>query len=254
MLIRESLEPINIDEVFLGSYSFYDDYTNQTLGAKIYKNPETLDDFDEKIRAISDLKGNLYVIDNKKLIHKRLLDYLNRNGIINNACWNNVKRCYDNIICWQRKGFSNTLMLGESYYTTDIDRFDEMLQKVKEKNKNITFVTTPINENINPLFKPKSKEDLMQNPIYKQADEFMTKIFSDLHKDHNNPNIYRNSKGEWMFGHDLKRGYIYVSYDRVWSYFNKNITTNYSIVKMLIESWLKENTDWPQLPIVMVRF
>ena len=82
----------------------------------------------------------------------------------------------------------------------------------------------------------------------------MTKIFSDLHKDHNNPNIYRNSKGEWMFGHDLKRGYIYVSYDRVWSYFNKNITTNYSIAKMLIESWLKENTDWPQLPIVMVRF
>jgi len=77
----------------------------------------------------------------------------------------------------------------------------------------------------------------------------MTKIFSDLHKDHNNPNIYRNSKGEWMFGHDLKYRHIYVNYSRVWTYFQKNITSKDNIIAMLIDGWLKDNTKWPHLQI-----
>jgi len=108
---------------------------------------------------------------------------------------------------------------------------------------------------MNTIFKPKTEEELgdTYRVLKQKTDEFMTKIFSDLHKDPNDPNYYTNSKGEWMFDHDLKRGYIYVSYVRVWSYFEKNITSNYNIIKMLIEGWLKENTDWPQLPIKIVK-
>ncbi len=108
-----------------------------------------------------------------------------------------------------------------------------------------------VKESISDFLKPKSKEDLLKDPLYKKAGEFMTKIFSDLHKDPNDPYIYINSKGKWMFEHDLKRGYIYVNYDRIWSYFYNNITSKYNIVKLLLKICLKEITIWLQLPLVI---
>lgn len=104
---------------------------------------------------------------------------------------------------------------------------------------------------MHPIFKPKTKEELGEayHKMKKQTYELMTLIFSDLGKDPNNRNVYVNSKCEWVFFHDLKYNYIYVNYYIVWLYFLENITNKDNIIKMLIENWLRENTNWPQLQV-----
>lgn len=106
-----------------------------------------------------------------------------------------------------------------------------------------------VKENISDFLKPKSKEDLLKDPIYKKVNKFMSEIFSNLHKSNKTTNIYRNSKGEWVFKHDLKNKCIWVNYSRVWIYFQINLYLNHHTIAMLIESWLKEHTDWPELQV-----
>jgi len=146
--IYESLKNIYfIFEDKIGVYSYIDEYTGNTLYGDVYKNPENLNIFKDSVRGISDLKGNLYIMSNSKLIHKRLLDFLNRRGIVTNAIWNRTNYSYDNILTWQRKGDENTMYLGESYINSDINNikgFNEMFNKVKEKNKNINFIKISI--------------------------------------------------------------------------------------------------------------
>ena len=149
MIVRESLIPLFINPILedkIGEYSFMDDFTGEFLYGDVYKNPENLKFFNSKVRGISDLKGNIYIINNSKFIHKRLLDFLNRKGIVTNAKWNKINYCYDNIITWQRKDNENIMLLGESYDLSvikDVPFFNEMFEKVKIKNPNINFVLEP---------------------------------------------------------------------------------------------------------------
>lgn len=110
-----------------------------------------------------------------------------------------------------------------------------------------------VKESLNDLFKPKTEEELGDNYQYlmQKTDEFMTKIFSDLRKNPNpkKQNYYINNKGKWMFMHDPKFEYIWVNYDRVWSYFEKRLKLEYNVTTMLIEFWLRQNTDWPHFKI-----
>jgi hypothetical protein len=56
------------------------------------------------------------------------------------------------------------------------------------------------------------------------------------------------SYNKWLFKWNDKREFIYVSYYSVWQYFEKILGLNGTIINNLIESWLKEYTDWPTFP------
>jgi len=101
------------------------------------------------------------------------------------------------------------------------------------------------------IFKPKSEEELgdAYREMKQKTNEFMTKIFNDLHQDPDDSNMYKNSEGVWMFYYSFKYDCIYVSFFNIWLYFYANIIKSYIIVKILIEEWLKENTDWPKYEI-----
>lgn len=98
-----------------------------------------------------------------------------------------------------------------------------------------------------PIFKPKTNEeiDLITKRLEQQTDEFMTKIFNDLHKDLNDLNFYKNSKNEWMFVCELEKEHIWISYKRIWFYFSKHLIIDDKNISILIHNWLKQNTDWP---------
>lgn len=105
-----------------------------------------------------------------------------------------------------------------------------------------------VKENLNSILKPKSKEeiDLINERLKRQTNEFMTNIFSDLHKDPDDPNVYRNNNNEWVFKHELKYSILRISSMRVWNYFKFDLNISNNMTKILIQDWLKQNTDWPQ--------
>jgi hypothetical protein len=143
MILKESL----ILEIKIGEYSYLDDFSKEFVYADVYKNPNNLNFFEPKVRGISDLKGNLYVINNAKFIRKKLIDFLNRKSIVTNANWDKVNYCYNNVIAWQRKDVENVLYLGESYIASNVINslnFTTMFNKVKERNPNITFIKKSI--------------------------------------------------------------------------------------------------------------
>jgi len=108
-----------------------------------------------------------------------------------------------------------------------------------------------VKENIHDFLKSKTKEELgdTYQVLKQKTDEFMTKIFNHLHIDPNEPNAYRNSENQWMFTHDLESKLIFASSDRVLIPLRDILNINRKVIKMLIESWLKENTDWPHLEL-----
>lgn len=108
-----------------------------------------------------------------------------------------------------------------------------------------------IKENIHDFLKPKTEEELSDayREIKQKTDEFMTKIFSDLHKDHIDTNCYKNNENKWIFEIDLDYKKIFASSDRVLIPLRDILNINRKVIKMLIESWLKENTDWPHLEL-----
>lgn len=100
---------------------------------------------------------------------------------------------------------------------------------------------------MNKIFKPKDKDFIINTNIYKKVDVYMNEIFSDLHKDNVNPNIYRNSNFEKIF--TIYDKVILFDYIIFWSYFDDELQLTYRTTKALINFWLKENTKFDILSV-----
>lgn len=44
---------------------------------------------------------------------------------------------------------------------------------------------------------------------------------------------------------ELEKEHIWISYKRIWFYFSKRLNIDDKNISILIQNWLKQNTDWP---------
>lgn len=136
-----SLLEILLQEDFLGNF--------QWGGSKyewgVYQNPKSIKKFAPECRAISDPKGNLYVVDDGwNVTHSLLAQWLDYNGYSisqrfeSEESW--LKRGY---IAWHRVLKTDIFYLGESYEKWEIEDNFELLtkyvKKIKSKNSRYTF-------------------------------------------------------------------------------------------------------------------
>lgn len=56
-----------------------------------------------------------------------------------------------------------------------------------------------------------------------------------------------NSKGEWLIQQDYKNSTLWVSYWRIWQYFESKFDLNYIEIKDFIKVWIETNTGWKGL-------
>lgn len=106
---------------------------------------------------------------------------------------------------------------------------------------------------MNTIFKPKTEKELgdTYHEMKQKTDEFMTKIFMDLHEDSTFQHLYKNSKGEWMFHYEFNSlNILRVSRTRVFKYFKNKTDLSDNNIKMLFNIWLKKNTNWPEFDAI----
>ncbi len=125
-----------VNEEFIG---IFQGLWNKEKDIEVYMNPKTIKRMGKWNRAISDDKGNLFIVDTSQVTHSEIIKYLRKFGYKFNA---------DNHIMWQRYEKGNNFFLSELY---DLDDYDypthgELTKKVKEKNPKINFSTSSINE------------------------------------------------------------------------------------------------------------
>ena len=125
-----------INEEYLGTFI---GLWNDDQEIEVYMNPKTIKRMGEWNRAISDDKGNLFIVDTSQVTHSEIIKYLRKFGYIFNA---------DNHIMWQRYKEGNNFFLSELYELDDYDypTREELTKKVKEKNPKINFSTSSINK------------------------------------------------------------------------------------------------------------
>ena len=112
-LVRESL-----NEELVGTWegrNFYNN--NKPISVDVYKNPTSMKRLAHWCRAITDLKGNLFIADNPGMIHMDMYEYLCKKGELPGNYYDTYydTYAYDNSIAWQRLAGTNKLYLGESY-------------------------------------------------------------------------------------------------------------------------------------------
>lgn len=128
-------------------------------GIEVYKNPKSIKRMESDIRAISDPKGNLYVMNDAwRKIHSNLEWWLRKKGYVNiNTDVQDWKSAYkmmikNGYVHWTRKGNTDSFYLSEST-TTNSDWFNKKelmpylkksMNKVKSKNPKFKFVLETI--------------------------------------------------------------------------------------------------------------
>ena len=90
---------VNLNESVVGW--FISKYDKEKVD--VYKNPQTLKNFQSWIRGCSDKFGNLYVADSQNILHNDLGQFLIRKGI------------HDNMLDWQRYRDTDKFYLAEGY-------------------------------------------------------------------------------------------------------------------------------------------
>jgi hypothetical protein len=90
-----------------------------TVDVEVYKNPTTISHMRKWCRAITDLKGNLYVADNPGMLHGDIYKFLCNKGELYGGYFNTYKTewGYKNSVAWQRYDGTNKFYLSESYYS-----------------------------------------------------------------------------------------------------------------------------------------
>lgn len=109
----------------------------------IFKNPKSIKRMEDYSRAISDDRGNLYIIDSPEWIHLHLMQWLKK---VMKIDLGSDPYDVDNIIAWQKeKDGSLYLSPGYSksagYYNSKgkIDKVEEMMEIAQKKNPHIDF-------------------------------------------------------------------------------------------------------------------
>jgi hypothetical protein len=114
-------------------------------GTKIYKNPKSLQNFGNDVRAISDANGDLFVIQNDTSIdHSDIGDALKKSGALN-IFWGSDVYLGHKYITFHRIGYSNIFGISVSYldYLNAVklkDIVDELFDAVKNKNPQFEYV------------------------------------------------------------------------------------------------------------------
>jgi len=130
-----------MNEAFLGYYN-----ADTKEDVEVFINPRSIKRMKPDIRAISDEKGDLFVIDDAfGVIHMQLLNWLGKNT----PYVPNKRYTYDDYsdmlskyIFWERDGKSDTFALGESYADDDAEFIQkDWVDKVRRKNPQYKFTT-----------------------------------------------------------------------------------------------------------------
>jgi hypothetical protein len=122
----------------------------ENSGANVFQNPKSLNNFDANVRAVSDEKGDLYVLQNNSddyhtdiallLLNKNLFNVGNPNEVY-----------MGNYITFHRIGSTNKFGVSVSYksYLEDDEEYyelddhlspAELFEAVKRKNPNFEFI------------------------------------------------------------------------------------------------------------------
>jgi len=125
-----------------------------------FKNPASIKQMKPDIKAIVDIEGNLYVVDDHfYLVHKDIIDHFKpMEPTLENSEWSRKEHCYENVICLQRFHNTNTFYLGELYSTRDgignWDTVDAVWDKLEAKNPQFKFIKESIADvELNESFK-----------------------------------------------------------------------------------------------------
>lgn len=101
------------------------------------------------MKAISDEKGNLFVLDDSDftMLHDTFVSILNRKGEIQSS--SNYESMFSNLVLWQQVGHTNDFYLSESYGAKDVDHphslsvylnhIKKLTKKVKQTNPQFNF-------------------------------------------------------------------------------------------------------------------
>jgi len=113
-------------ESLVGTWETFD-YNNKSREVNVYKNPQTLKNMEKWCRAITDLRGNLYVAESSGMIHIKLYEFLCANNELPGGYYSDYKEYwgYKNSLAWQRNAGTNQLYLAESYNRAIFDEADE---------------------------------------------------------------------------------------------------------------------------------
>jgi hypothetical protein len=147
-LIEEAIDKKKIiDEEFLGNWEL-----GNNIDVEVYKNPASIKNFEDNVRAISDHDGNLYVPDKVgNFIHGNLYRWLARNEFISWYDHDDDREPYGlmydakYVIFWEREGTTNKFRIGESY---SLCMFEDkkivktiisLTEKVKQRNPQYEF-------------------------------------------------------------------------------------------------------------------
>lgn len=75
-IIREELQ--KLDEKYLGSFVYGDDYTSKYNRIDIYKNPKHIKNFPINTRGWIDEDGNLFLTDRPEMLHNQIYSFLKK--------------------------------------------------------------------------------------------------------------------------------------------------------------------------------
>ena len=109
-------EHVNLNESLVGVWTpNLSDGSNQPV--EVYKNPQTIKNMGLWCRAITDLKGNLYVADHMGMIHSHIYKFLIYKGELKGGYYDTYEEQwgFKNSLAWQRLAGTNKLYLSESY-------------------------------------------------------------------------------------------------------------------------------------------
>lgn len=146
-----------------------------TLNYGIYRNPKSIKRMNPWKRAISDEKGDIYVLDDPffELVHGDMVRFLNEKGIIESS--SNYESILHNFVAWTQVGNQNTFYLSESYNTKNISYWNSLKFFGKHVNKFTKIVMKK-----NPQFKyvkkriwdtfeqPKSDKEMKRGNVIKK--------------------------------------------------------------------------------------
>lgn len=125
----------------------YEQFINEELirinDLDVYVNPASIKRMNPWKRAISDVNGNLYVLDDPyyTTIHRTFTDMMYHQRYIGNSYYNGFVR-NEKLMMWQQVGDSNTFCLSIS--DTFTQPGSKLIEKVQKKNPKYKFLPVKI--------------------------------------------------------------------------------------------------------------
>ena len=146
----------------------------------IYRNPQSLNNFDDNVRAIADAEGNLYVAQKNGYFYHGKMAY--KIGLEDD--WGEIYKKMEDYLLLNRVANTNSFGLGDTnteFAETHYDSVSEILNAVKQKNPQFKFcddyyekcandnyhgVNENINEELNKISLQTAVDKKMFGPVY----------------------------------------------------------------------------------------